>query len=117
MTWWWGDDDDFGSVAEDGNAVGDEAEEVFEEVGEGGEVVHPAAPEGRQGGEGDDAVEGDDEEEEHGHEEGGEQFVEGEAGDHLSETDVVHLEGDYENPHAGRDVRVAGEAWIDEKVR
>lgn len=40
-----GEAGDFGGGAADGSVVRGDAEEAFEQVGEGGEVVHPSAPE------------------------------------------------------------------------
>ena len=86
------------------------AQEPLEQVVEGGEPVHPRAPEGGQGHVGhDDAAEGDDECEEAGDEEGGEEFVWGQGGDELSEAYVEELEEHEEHPDEAGAEAVAGE--------
>jgi hypothetical protein len=76
-----------------GNVLGENAEESFEEVAEGGEMEHPFLPEGRHGSIGhDDTTEGDHEQEENRDKEGGEEFVGGEGSDRLAEAKVVQFE-------------------------
>jgi len=82
--------------------MGYECEKAFEEVFEGGEPVHPAAPEVREGLVGnDDAAEGDDEEEEYRYQQRSKEFVGGESGKILA---MLMLDGvlDKENLRGNR---------------
>lgn len=75
-----GEGGEFGRGAAYGLVVDDQPEQTFEQVVEGCQPVHPAAPEvGESGVWDDDTAERDDEEEEHGHQEGGQEFVRREA--------------------------------------
>ena len=79
LTGWSREGSEFLGIAFDGETVGDQRQQAFEEVFEGGEPVHPAAPEVREGLVGDhDTAERHDEEEEHGYEQRSEEFVGGE---------------------------------------
>ena len=97
-------------AADHGDGVGDDAAEALAEVVEGGEPVHPAAPEGGDVSvRHDDAAEGDDEGEEGRDEEGSQQLVGAERRDHLPERRVEDCEDHHHHPHVPCCERVAWE--------